>query len=234
MITPALIERTKVAWNNMNERCHNPNHVSYSNYGGRGVQVCQRWRKCYNEDGTHPENRTEDIKAADKLARALFMGDVGIKPINSKFIQLSRDNDIGDYEPGNVQWAVMKSVGIIRPAHITNREIIAQELDSPKLSEQVEDLRRLVGTSKVFRAGVFADYFGLTLDSTLVGRFLCKFNVDTGIELAFRQMGASHYIVTDWNKFSTALHNVSEDHMGEMPAYIGTGVNNRSVYIKKP
>lgn len=31
-------------WSAMIERCHNPNHKSYKNYGGRGVTVCDSWR----------------------------------------------------------------------------------------------------------------------------------------------------------------------------------------------
>jgi len=28
----------------MIQRCTNPNHRSYHNYGGRGITVCDRWR----------------------------------------------------------------------------------------------------------------------------------------------------------------------------------------------
>jgi len=30
-------------WNGMRQRCKDPNHKSYKNYGGRGIQVCQEW-----------------------------------------------------------------------------------------------------------------------------------------------------------------------------------------------
>ena len=30
-------------WNNMKQRCVNPNHVAYHNYGGRGINVCKEW-----------------------------------------------------------------------------------------------------------------------------------------------------------------------------------------------
>ena len=32
-------------WAEMNRRCYNPKHSSYSRYGGKGVIVCKRWRK---------------------------------------------------------------------------------------------------------------------------------------------------------------------------------------------
>lgn len=34
-------------WANMKNRCHNPNNVSYKNYGGRGIVVCDEWRNNY-------------------------------------------------------------------------------------------------------------------------------------------------------------------------------------------
>ena len=32
-------------WVSMLQRCYNPKHLSYINYGGRGVTVCHEWRK---------------------------------------------------------------------------------------------------------------------------------------------------------------------------------------------
>lgn len=31
------------AWVNMRQRCNNPNHQYYHDYGGRGVEVCPEW-----------------------------------------------------------------------------------------------------------------------------------------------------------------------------------------------
>lgn len=31
-------------WNNMRNRCYNPNVKSYKNYGARGITVCDEWR----------------------------------------------------------------------------------------------------------------------------------------------------------------------------------------------
>lgn len=33
----------KAIWSNMLQRCNNPRATGYSNYGGRGVTVCERW-----------------------------------------------------------------------------------------------------------------------------------------------------------------------------------------------
>lgn len=31
-------------YQNIKQRCYNPNHVSYNNYGGRGIKVCDEWK----------------------------------------------------------------------------------------------------------------------------------------------------------------------------------------------
>lgn len=68
------------AWQAMNARCRNPNNPRYASYGGRGIAICERWKRFEN-----------------------FWSDMGPKP--SKSHQLDRvDNDRG-YEPGNCRWA---------------------------------------------------------------------------------------------------------------------------------
>ena len=36
-------------WKAMGYRCYNPNHSNYKNYGGRGVTVCDEWRKGFSQ-----------------------------------------------------------------------------------------------------------------------------------------------------------------------------------------
>ena len=70
----------------MLSRCFNPNVERYPLYGGRGITVCERWR---GEGGY--EN---------------FIADLGYRP--SATASLERQDNDGDYEPGNVRWATRK------------------------------------------------------------------------------------------------------------------------------
>lgn len=77
---------TKVyrAWQSMKNRCYNPDVTVYENYGGRGIQVCNRWLNSF-------EN---------------FYADMGDPPSNEHSIDRIDVN--GNYEPGNVRWATWK------------------------------------------------------------------------------------------------------------------------------
>ena len=72
------------SWDNMLTRCCNPNDKSWKNYGGRGIRVCDRWRKSY----------------------VAFLEDVGRKPTPAHTIDRIDTN--GNYEPSNVKWATRK------------------------------------------------------------------------------------------------------------------------------
>jgi hypothetical protein len=75
-------------WRGMILRCHNPQNPQYARYGGRGIEVCKRWRDSF-------ENFLKD------------MGDpVGER--RTRDLQIDRiDNDRG-YEPGNCRWVTSR------------------------------------------------------------------------------------------------------------------------------
>ena len=72
-------------WQGMVERCRNSNLDQYKNYGGRGIRVCERWRKSF----------------------AAFWKDVRSGYRDDLSLDRFPDND-GNYEPGNVRWATPK------------------------------------------------------------------------------------------------------------------------------
>lgn len=65
-------------WIQMRQRCENPNHPGYKNYGGRGIRVCVRWHTFDN-----------------------FIADMGSKPEGHS---IERDNVNGWYAPDNCRW----------------------------------------------------------------------------------------------------------------------------------
>lgn len=73
-------ERTKNSYRSMLERCYHSNHHAYKNYGGRGIEVCDRWLK--------------DPKT--------FQEDMGVRPAGTSLDRIN--NNLG-YAPGNCRWA---------------------------------------------------------------------------------------------------------------------------------
>lgn len=70
---------TYKSWHMMKQRCNNPNYNQFKDYGGRGIQVCERWLTFEN-----------------------FLADMGVRPPG---MSLDRKEQNGHYEPGNCRWA---------------------------------------------------------------------------------------------------------------------------------
>ncbi len=70
---------TYVIWKGIKYRCSNSKCVEFTRYGGRGIKVCERWKKFKN-----------------------FLADMGTRPSGKSIHRINND---GDYEPGNCKWA---------------------------------------------------------------------------------------------------------------------------------
>lgn len=78
---------------NMIQRCHNENCKNYTNYGGRGIKVCDRWRESIRD----------------------FYDDVSALPhFEEDGYSLDRIDNDGDYAPNNVRWATNREQNMNR------------------------------------------------------------------------------------------------------------------------
>jgi len=79
-------------WRNMMDRCYNPKNKGYIFYGGRGIQVCERWHDF--ENFLHDEYEPF-------YWHWITFGD--------KNTTIDRTNNEGNYTPDNIQYSSNKA-----------------------------------------------------------------------------------------------------------------------------
>jgi hypothetical protein len=127
-------------WHGMMNRCYMPTHMSFSNYGGRGIKVCKRWHKFEN-----------------------FLADMGDRPAPK--LMLERIDNESGYSPTNCKWATRKEQAANKRSHGWNkltatdaRAIRADPRRYWRIAEDYNVTRSMIGHIK--REECFADVGG--------------------------------------------------------------------------
>ncbi len=103
--TSSEISPTFHSWAGMMNRCTNNSHKSFHRYGGRGIEVAERWHSFQN-----------------------FLDDMGVKPDG---LSLDRINNSLSYSPENCRWANAKQ----QARNKTNNRLLTHNGETKCLQE---------------------------------------------------------------------------------------------------
>lgn len=103
------------AWRSMIQRCTNPSHRGYKDYGGRGIAICSEWKTSFQAFYDHVSSLAD-------------FGEDGYT--------LDRIDNGKNYEPGNVRWATKKE----QSRNMRRNRIITHNGKSQPLASWADEL----------------------------------------------------------------------------------------------
>lgn len=109
-IDKEALKRTRISHGAMLYRCTDPRAHNYRNYGGRGITVCERWKKFEQ-----------------------FLADMGPRPAETT---LDRIDSAGNYEPTNCRWAT-RDVQNMNRRHLLPIEFRGEKLPKAQWAERL-------------------------------------------------------------------------------------------------
>lgn len=113
----------------MKRRCYDPKIFCYSNYGGRGIKVCDRWLESFENFRLDMEPTWKKGKSIDRI-----------------------DND-GNYSPENCKWSTLKQQRKNQREHKVRGEI---DLRGVQLDKRLGVYRAQINVrGKVYHLGHF-------------------------------------------------------------------------------
>lgn len=117
------------SWRGMRERCLNPKHASYKNYGGRGIKICDEWLNSFDN----------------------FKRDMGERPFGFSLDRIDFD---GDYTPTNCRWADVRTQARNRSTFLLSDEQIAAIRTILDMGARQIDVAQAVGVARSHIANI--------------------------------------------------------------------------------
>ena len=108
--------RLHIIWTNIKQRCFNPKHKSYKDYGGRGITICPEWTDSY-----------------------ITFRDWSLNNGYKEGLQINRIDNNGNYEPNNCNFVTIKENSWNRRSTKLSLEIVEEIRELYKTGDYTQD-----------------------------------------------------------------------------------------------